>query len=801
MRYGSLIAAGLLTLLAMAVGASGQTTAAAEHNSLAGVVVDDASGDPLPGASVTILNTYGGCQTDGEGRFELKNLRTGLYKIRFSFVGYHSVTLDSLEIPSTEPIDLTIRLVEKPTSIRGITVTPGVYSITGNAPAEKQTLSKEVLTARPQISEDLFRSAQRLPGIVNTDFSAQFVVRGGEQDEVMINLDGLQLYEPFHLKDVDGGALSIVDVAAIEGVDLLAGGYPSEFGDRMSGVFNIRSINPTVEYTELSLGLSATHARALAKGSFSKGRGSWVISARRGFLDLVLDATGEEDQLRPSFYDLFGKVNYSLSGDHLLSGGILAAHDNLDYEGAASDDNDNHGDTLYSSYGNAYAWMTMYSTFGSRLTGRSIVSAGRVSRKREGQMFDAPHGVVEMAVDDYRRFWLAGLKSDWEYELRSNLLLKAGMEVRQFDMKYDYLGQAFEYEVFDYGAGPVYQLDRIDTVQADLKPDGNQLHAYFATRCRLLPFATAEVGVRYDKTSYTDDKDYSPRANLAIDFSPSTSLKLGWGHFYQTQRIDEISVEDGEHEFGSAERADHFVVGFRHADSQGKEMRVNGFYKKYRDLRPAFRNTFGELVSFPELEEDRARVTFEGKRAYGLEFYFIENDGGRFDYWLSYAISKVEDDVKSLYFYQEDVLVNYDRWMPFLYDQLHTMYLDLIYRVAENWQVNIAWQYHTGWPVTDVTIATEVNGEPTTPYLEAGDPWADQLDPYNRIDLRLTRKFTTSRGVLTAYVEVINLLDHKNVRNYEYSMATVPGGYSLVKDSEDWFGIMPSFGLIYDFHM
>jgi hypothetical protein len=791
-------------LLAMLVLADLSAWAATEPilpTEISGHVTDAETGEPLLGANITILNRYGGCASDTEGDFVLGPLAEGVYKIRISHVGYESRTIDSLVVPSSEAIDMTIALVRRIVSIKGITVTPGVYSIMGNEPVAKQALTKDEIATRPQVSEDLFRAAQRLPGIINNDFSARFVVRGGEQDEVLINLDGLQLYEPFHLKDIDGGAVSITDVAAVEGVDLMAGGYPADYGDRMSGVFNIRSTNPTVEYTRMSAGLSATHARVLGEGYFAGNRGTWLVSARRGYLDLVLQAIGEDDQIRPNYYDLFSKVQYSLSGGQLLSASVLTARDNLTYEGSAADENNNYGDTLYSSYGNSYAWLTLHSYFAPNVNGRSIVSIGRVDDNREGQIFDAPHDVVEMAVYDDCAFNLSGLKSDWEYEPGKNFLVKAGFDYRHLSVAYDYLGRDFLYQVFNYGNGDIYQLDGIDTNRAVFERSGEQVSAYLSNRIRFFSAVTAEFGVRYDRATYTGDEDFSPRANLAISLTDQTRVKCGWGYFRQSERINEISVQDGERDFGPTERAEHFVVGLEHSDGPGKEIRINGFYKDYTDLRPAYRNTFGELVTFPELEEDRVKVEFNGKKAYGAEFYFINDEGGRLGWWLSYTISRVEDDIRSLYFFEEGVFVNYDRKIPFLYDQRHTMYLDLIYRIAPGWQINMAWQYHTGWPMTEVKAANSVGDNGTEPVLIAGEPWASQLEPYNRIDLRLNRKFTTSRGVLTAYVEVVNILDHKNVRNYEYWIAPNGSGYTLEREGENWFGVMPSFGLVYDFHL
>ena len=140
-------------------------------------------------------------------------------------------------------------------------------------------------------------------------------------------MDGLELYDPFHLKDINGGALSIVDVMAIEGIDLLTGGFPAEYGNRMSSVFNIKSTTPQKRRT--SVGISLMNTRFMSEGSFE--RGNWLVSARRGYLDLELQLMGEEESFSPTYYDVLGKIEYQLNDKHRLAFNVLQAHDNLEF--------------------------------------------------------------------------------------------------------------------------------------------------------------------------------------------------------------------------------------------------------------------------------------------------------------------------------------------------------------------------------------------------------------------------------------------------------------------------------------
>ncbi len=707
-------------------------------------------------------------------------------------------SIDSLNLSDGRTVEIDVELKKKPVSIRGVIVTPGQFSIMGGEPASRQIITREVLATRPQLAEDLFRAVQRLPGIAYNDFSDKFNVRGGEQDEVLINIDGMEIYEPFHLKDVDGGVISIIDVAAVEGVDLMAGGYPAYYGDRMSGVFNIKSKNPATEKSRLSLGLSLLNARFLSEGSFASQKGSWLVSGRRGYLDLVLGLVGQDDQIRPKYYDLFSKVRYRMSNSQTLTASFLRADDDMEYFGDQDGDENNLGDTLLSSYGNTYFWLTLDSYMSSNIIGKTMTSIGKVDLERSGQVFDEARMVREMAVNDKRGFDLLGVKTDWEFEAGRNFLLMAGIDFKHVSADYDYEGHYYNYE-YNPGWIPPYQLVSTDSRTASLSPDGDKISSYLSNRIRFTRFLTTELGVRYDKATYSNDEHFSPRVNLAFNLTDKTSLKFGWGHFYQVQRIDEIGVPDGETEFRPSERAEHFVAGLDHTFRSGESLRLNVYYKEYFDLHPAYRNIFGELVTFPELEEDRVRLNFDGKISKGVEISVKKDIGESVSWWLSYSMSEVREKITSIYYFSEDVLVNYDKEFPFPYDQQHTMYFDLNYRFAPKWQFSLAWQLHTGWPFTEVFINNyNVNGNQVH-FLEADEPWQGRHEHFKRLDLRLNRKFTMSRGTITAFVEVINVLNSENVRNFEYALIQNGDYLEVAEVKENWFGVMPSFGITYDY--
>jgi len=785
---------GILTVLLLLI----FTTAVMSNpdsGKIAGVIYDVENQDPIPGVTVIMLNGYSGTSSGVDGRFSLGNLSNGIYSLQISSIGYETLRLDSVAVIDGRSSDLTIKLTPKAVPLKSVIVTPGRFSIMGEEAVAKQTLTQQEIRTMPQLADDFFRAVSRLPGTSSTDFSTRFTVRGGEYEEVLVMLDGLQIYEPFHLKDIDGGAISVIDVAAVESIDLMTGGFPAQYGDKMSGVFEVKSRQVPPDQNRFSAGISLINAHAFAEGKFNNNRGSWLFSARRGYIDYVLKLAGADDNIKPTYYDFFGKVQYQLSTKHSLSADILYAYDDIKVLG----ENEDFGDSLITSYGNSYAWMTLWSQFTPRLFVQTVASFGKVNHSKYGLDI----GVYDRFLPDYTAsddedFRLAGLKTDWEYEYSDFLVFKFGSEYQGREVTYDYLNRDYLYDYISSPESSYVQSNGIDSTVIKMDKSGTRFGSYLSGRFRIADPLVAEIGLRYDHTSYSADSDISPRINLAYNINDKTTVCAGWGHYYQSEGINEISVGDGESEFYRSQRAELRVAGIEHEFTSGIRLRVEAYDKLYTNLRPAYRNTFDDIEPFPELENDRTVIFRKNGNSRGIEFYLKKDTGGKLSWWTSYAYARVEEKVNHIYFPPENASAYYNVTIPTPQDQRHTFYLDMHYRPTTRWQLSTAFQFHSGWPYTEVKLVSQATPEGTVYWLQSDEQWKARLKPYHRLDLRINRYFPLKKGRITAFIEVLNMLNIKNPRRYNYSLYRSGNAYDVRKESENWFGWMPSFGISYD---
>lgn len=755
------------------------------HGIIVGVVSDAETGAPVANATVMAGGT--GTITNGDGRFLLPRLEPGTYDVEVRCIGWGARTIPGVVVDADGTATVSVRLDQAVIPLSAVVVSPGRFGVLDRAPAiSLQTLTRQQMETAPQLGEDVFRSLKRLPGVASGDISTKLHVRGGSAREILVRLDGVELYEPYHLKDFDG-ALGIVDVQSVGGIDFYTGGFPADYGNRLVGVMDMESRDPPAAERRTTLGLSITNASYMSQGAFAGGQGQWLFSARRGYLDLALAFTDSDPAISPRYYDILGKVLYRLGSRNVVSGHFLFARDALVL-------NTTDGDMtldLSSHWGSDYGWITWKTFPGSGLRIASTVSAGRVTGKRGGSADDPDRRIGPEYVEssDERGFGFAGFQTDLGLDLTHDLALRAGLEVKRLDGDYDY-----DSRTRTLVEGPTDTLvAHWDSLKVDLAPAGSQLSAFLAARVRPLPWATFEFGARYDAFGHTGDTDFAPRLHATFDLAEHTTLRASAGRYYQVQGIHELHAGDNETSFTPSERATQLAVGLEQGLRAGITLRLDAYDRTIDRPRPEYVNLWRDVLPFPELDGDRMRLEPKEARARGVEL-LVNRTGQAWDWSVSYALSEAEE------------LLDQD-WVPRLMDQRHATTLSVGFHPDPNWYINAAWHHHTGWPFTPQVILLDTltvfrgQGEPPRRWREEfGAVNSVRLPAYHRLDLRVTRRFHLRNSRLDLYLDLFNAYDQVNVRSYEYDYTWTGNRlFRIQYVDETMLPLLPSIGFRWEF--
>jgi hypothetical protein len=624
-------------------------------------------------------------------------------------------------------------------------------------------LSASDLADRPNVASDPLRALGGLPGAVIEEGSSRVQVRGGRDDDVLILLDGLELLAPYHLQEFDS-ALSIVSPTSLDRAELIPSGYPAEYGDRMGGVLDL--VTASGRAGRSSLGLGLTHLDFNTSRSYSEGRGNWYVGGRGGSYELALEVGGRD--ANPQFWDLFGKVDHQFGPGHSLRLSSLFAEDSLSIETLSS-----QGEAYGGDWTSRYVWLMDQLLLTPDLEVETILSLGEIGRVRFAAVDSLDSAYT---VRDRRSLRLAGAKQVWRFEPSRAWSLEGGAEIRE-------MGATLDYDNDRRLGGPLSSLRTIGPTGATEfsgRFDYNQGNVFTTARARLGPL-TGEIGVRYDADTSSRQEHVSPRSSVAWSFAPGLVARASWGWYYQTQRPNELQVEDEETRLQRAERAEHRDLQLDFSPSADTRFRIDLFQRRSSRSRTRFVNLFDATSFFPELEDDRIRVTPARGLAEGVEVGY-QGRYERASWRLAYAYSTSEEWIGG-------------RWVPSALDQRHALNVGGSYRWKRGWSFDLAWIYHSGWPTTAVALDAG-SGSPTLGPLNG-----ERLPEYHRLDLRVAKTWALARGALTAHIDLQNLYDRDNVRG-RADFRLVPnesGGVRLDSRTTRWTGIFPSFGLRWSF--
>ncbi len=659
----------------------------------------------------------------------------------------------------------------EPVQLSPIIVTPGKFTILGGTPSVF-SLTKREIESLPLIDNDVARAAHIFPGVVSSDFSARFNLRGGEKDEILVRLDGMELYDPYHLQDF-GGAVSIIDLGLVRRADLLMGGFPAEYGDKLSGIFDINVKEGNREEFRANLGVDLVNAHALLEGPLSR-KGSWLLSARRGYVDIILALMDADKELKPQYADLYGKIIYDLTTqDTLILNGLYAWDKNRINE--EDDEND-----LNSRYQNALVWTKWRHHFNEDVWSDVFLFSGLATRDRQ----EGVNGI------DTRDFGFLGAKAEVNAQLLSAHTFRAGLEWRWSVVDYNYSVPTYGRMTSQFIRSRCSLCDLKRKTWAKIDAHGTSVKGFLQEEWQLHPKLGVNIGTRYLFQNYrrpnVQQHELSPRVALAYRPIDNLILRTAWGFYHQPTDLMTIPVEDGVDDIGRAEQAIHYVIGGDYVLPNKFLIRAEAYYKNLSNL-------IGHIPDYGR--QTRIVAPAHSGSAKGFDLFANGVISERLTGGLGYAfsIAKAREDSTTVFssvfgteFFRE-------------FDQRHTIALNGNYRLSRAWQLHFVWRFHTGNPTTILkhSVVTLLDGQSVCE-RNFGDYNTERLPAFHSLDFRLTKTSPHNSWQLSWYLQVLNLYNRSNVHEYAFTEERDDLTDALLDchvSKEPFFPILPTVGV------
>ncbi|MCX8011044.1 MAG: TonB-dependent receptor, partial [Ignavibacteria bacterium] len=276
--------------------------------------------EPVVGANVYLVETDYAAYSADDGFYSIKNVTAGEYKLRISSIGYETKFID-IKISPARITKLNIELKSKAIQVDEIEVIGSKIRQQSDTRASLIELKPKSAKNLPGSAEDVMRTLQSLPGVTSpNDFSTQLIIRGSGPDQNLIIMDDVEVFNPYRLY----GVISMFNPEVVSEINLITGGFPAKYGDRLSAVLDVSNrAGNSEKFFSGSINANVTDANIVLEGRNPFGLvGSWIFHSRRTYYDLIIEPFVKKTKLVkenvtfPNFYDVQGKVVLSPFKNH-----------------------------------------------------------------------------------------------------------------------------------------------------------------------------------------------------------------------------------------------------------------------------------------------------------------------------------------------------------------------------------------------------------------------------------------------------------------------------------------------------
>lgn len=707
----------MLNLLAIEVAAQNKTV-------LRGTIVDSLTGEALPFANISVETTNLGTSSDANGYFIVSGIPyKPSIKIKVSYMGYSTKEV-LVELFPDKISSVTVMLSANQIQLEEIEKVGKRQKQQNETDISIQKIDIRKIESLPKgVETDVLRSLQFIPGVQGIgDVSAKYYVRGSSSNQNLILYNGITIYNPYHAL----GLFSIIDPDIINSLEFYKGGFPAEYGGKLSSVLNLVSKDGNKNRFSGSTSIGFLSGKGTFEGPLPFG--SFIIAGRKSLFSSVLKNFLNFKNAPFNFYDLALKLNYastqtktltkiSLHGFNSSDKLISESTKNADYKWS----NNIYGINLFQEWEDIplYTQSTLsYSNFSGEIVGKESNTKPRKN-----------------LVTDIT------LKSDFTYINLNRDELHIGYNLTSI-----YTDLYFK---------------NLQSSVTDIKNKSLQFVLY--GKYKFLQFADfgADVGLRVNAITLTEQRGsiVEPRISLTYNPIPFVAIKAAWGIY--TQEMITLSSEDEVisvfepwvivPDYLKPSEAIHYILGAELISFSGFNFSTEVYYKSLINTLEPNKNKVDS--SDPDF------VSGTGE-SYGSEFQL--NYNSKFlESTLSYSL---------LWSYRK-----LDNWISYpKYDSRHNLNFNTTLNFGDGWSSSISWFFNSGLPFTQIVGYYDklyVNDLFNTyglfgsyiPFTVLGDKNLGRLPAYHRLDFNLTKKIDFKFMKMILSFDVLNLYDRKNI--------------------------------------
>ncbi len=755
-----------------------------------GKVVDIDSDIPLIGATVILIgsNPIIGTTIDVDGKFVLKAIPIGRHSFKISFIGYEDVYLNEIQIESGKEIVLNVALKENITQL-------GAVEIVANND-KSEAINQMVVISAHQITiestsriaagiNDPGRTIQSLAGVsTSSDQTNELVIRGNSPRGVLWRMDGIEIPNPNHFSSEggSGGGVSALSTQVLANSDFITSAFPSEYGNAISGVYDLRLRNGNSEKREYTAQLGVLGLQFAAEGPFKKGKqASYLFNYRYSTFSLLNNVSGSTvGGYIPTWQDLSFKIYVPTKKAGYFS--LWGLGGNSIYEDFAEQDSsqwkyrsDYQQETSINSLG--IIGLTHNYLFKDNKTYlKTTLSATGTNNYflRDTLNYDY---IPSTTLDLKYRYSTFSINSFVNHKFNAKHLIRIGLILTN---------RGYNISEFDlYSNNPKQE------------ENGNTFGTQSFLQWKYRPANNFEIisGIHISYLMLNQRYAIEPRLGLKWRLDEKNTISFGFGLHSKTEPVSVYLTEE-YNAYGDVilpnknldfTRAAHFVLGYNWNFANNFRFKTEVYYHHLYSVPIDINDTTGTRSSLNfRTRITNSRLTNDGTgRNYGIELTlekFFSNN------WYAMLTSSIfVSKYKMTGFEERNTLFNNN----FIYNILGGKE----FKFGKNNHKIIGLNIRTTWRGGYRTIPynKEESIEQDKPVYDYDDAYANRLPDYFRIDFGINYSYNTPNKVWKLSLNLQNVTNNKNINRqfYDHETNQVVNRY--------YQGFIPNFNLMVQF--
>ena len=718
-----------------------------DNGIISGRVIDKETQKGIENVLIKIPNTDRQTISNDKGEFQFDKLKYGSYVLEASVLGYTPFKKTDIVIESEKPVSVLFQLNSTDITTEDIEVESNYYQKSSEVNLSSLNLDYEEVRRAPGAVEDISRMLQTAPGVsINNDQRNDLIVRGGSPTENLFLLDGIEIPNINHYgtQGSTGGPIGFINLKFIREADIYTGGFTSKYGDVLSSVVDIKFREGSRENYINNVDLSFAGFGGIFEGPITK-KSSYLLSVRRCYLELLKWAI--RLSAVPNYWDFNLKLNYKFDDNNSLSLIGFSAIDNINFK---VDENSSVNDYPYNTDDatDTYTLGLNYKKLFRNGYMQAVVSNSYT--KYNADVYYAPTNQLQYYSHSYENE--STYKFDLNYKLNKMMYLNFNAGGKYATFKNNLFG------ISDTTA----QGYVIPQLLIDNKINTNKLFTSVSLSTKLFSEKlTLNTGARVDYFNYIRLKtNFSPRLGVSYKILPTTSINGSVGIFYQSPEYIWLATNSANKNLNSI-RANHYILGMEHLFTPELNAVVEFYEKRY--------------TGYPVSLDDPEYILINGGADYGLNLVGAAASVGTgyvrgFD--VSIQKKLIGNGIYGLvnYSYSKSgftAITGGER--PAAFDPTNQFVVILGYQAADDWLIGLKFKYAGGRPYTPFNI--EKSRQLGRGVVDADSFNSARYPDYQRLDLRVDKKFYYKHTTITGFFELQNVYNQQNIYGYFWNKA------------------------------